>query len=63
MQPISIASRVLGPSAPTMTGTRPAIWSMLTAMTSVDNIIAGRSDKRNIWEVNPEQDYHETKEK
>ena len=37
--------------------------SMLTAMTSVDNIIAGRSDKRNIWEVNTEQDYHETKEK
>ena len=35
--------------------------SMLTAMTAVDNIIAGRSDKRNIWDVNTEQDYHETK--
>jgi hypothetical protein len=31
-------------------------------MTAVDNIIAGRSDKQNIWEVNTEQDYHETKE-
>jgi protoporphyrinogen oxidase len=36
--------------------------SMLTAMTAVDNIIAGRTDKQNIWEVNTEQDYHETKE-
>ena len=35
--------------------------SMLTAMTAVDNIIAGRSDKQNIWDVNTEQDYHETK--
>ena len=37
--------------------------SMLTAMTAVDNIIAGRRDKQNLWEVNTEQDYHETKEK
>lgn len=37
--------------------------SMLTAMTAVDNIIAGRTDKSNIWEVNTESDYHETKEK
>jgi hypothetical protein len=29
----------------------------------VDNIIAGRLDKQNLWEVNTEQDYHETKEK
>ena len=36
--------------------------SMLTAMTAVDNIIAGRRDKQNLWEVNTEQDYHETKE-
>ena len=36
--------------------------SMLTAMISVDNIIAGRTDKQNIWEVNTEDDYHETKE-
>ena len=33
--------------------------SMLTAMTAVDNIIAGRTDKENIWAVNTEQDYHE----
>jgi len=36
--------------------------SMLTAMTAVDNIIAGRSDKQNIWDVNTEQDYHEAKQ-
>ena len=33
--------------------------SMLTAMTAVDNIIAGRKDKSNIWDVNAEMDYHE----
>jgi protoporphyrinogen oxidase len=33
--------------------------SMLTAMTAVDNIIVGRTDKSNIWAVNTEQDYHE----
>ncbi len=33
--------------------------SMLTAMTAVDNIITGRKDKTNIWEVNTEEDYHE----
>lgn len=32
---------------------------MLTAMIAVDNIIAGRRDKSNLWEVNTEQDYHE----
>jgi protoporphyrinogen oxidase len=37
--------------------------SMLTAMTAVDNIIAGRLDKRNIWDVNTEPDYHESKGK
>jgi protoporphyrinogen oxidase len=36
--------------------------SMLTAMTAVDNIAAGRIDKSNIWSVNTEQDYHEEKE-
>ena len=36
--------------------------SMLTAMTAVDNIAAGRTDKANIWDVNTEQDYHETKQ-
>jgi protoporphyrinogen oxidase len=35
--------------------------SMLTAMTAVDNIIAGRSDKANIWATNTEQEYHESK--
>jgi protoporphyrinogen oxidase len=35
--------------------------SMLTAMMSVDNIIEGREDKKNIWDVNTEVDYHETK--
>jgi protoporphyrinogen oxidase len=35
--------------------------SMLTAMTAVDNIIAGRTGKENIWEVNTEQDYHESR--
>ncbi|GAC1676446.1 MAG: NAD(P)/FAD-dependent oxidoreductase [Candidatus Acidiferrum sp.] len=36
--------------------------SMLTAMVSVDNIIAGRTDKANIWEVNTEMEYHEAKQ-
>jgi protoporphyrinogen oxidase len=36
--------------------------SMLTAMTAVDNIIAGRTDKSNLWDVNTEQDYHESKD-
>ena len=35
--------------------------SMLTAMTAVDNIIAGISDKENIWSINTEQEYHEKK--
>jgi len=35
--------------------------SMLTAMVAVDNIISGRMDKRNIWEVNTEEEYHEEK--
>ena len=33
--------------------------SMLAAMTAVDNLVAGRSDKSNVWDVNTEQDYHE----
>jgi len=36
--------------------------SMLTAMTAVDNIVAGRKDKSNIWEVNTEEEYHEERE-
>jgi protoporphyrinogen oxidase len=35
--------------------------SMLTAMTAVDNIIAGVTDKSNIWAVNTEEEYHEAK--
>ncbi|ADB18214.1 UDP-galactopyranose mutase [Pirellula staleyi DSM 6068] len=35
--------------------------SMLTAMVAVDNIIAGRTDKSNIWDVNTEMEYHEKK--
>ena len=37
--------------------------SMLTAMTAVDNIIAGIKDKKNIWEINTEMEYHEEKDK
>jgi protoporphyrinogen oxidase len=35
--------------------------SMLTAMMAVDNIIAGKKDKGQLWEVNTEMDYHEEK--
>ena len=35
--------------------------SMLTAMTAVDNIIAGNTDKSSLWEINTEQEYHEEK--
>jgi len=37
--------------------------SMLTAMTAVDNIAAGRLDKANLWAVNTEMEYHESKDK
>ena len=33
--------------------------SMLTAMAAVDNIIAGITDKSNIWDINTEDEYHE----
>jgi protoporphyrinogen oxidase len=35
--------------------------SMLTAMMAVDNIIACKTDKSELWEVNTEMDYHEDK--
>lgn len=35
--------------------------SMLTAMLAVDNIIAGQTDKANLWDVNLEMVYHEEK--
>jgi len=30
-------------------------------MTAVDNIVASRSCKQNIWDVNTEMEYHEEK--
>ena len=36
--------------------------SMLTAMMAVDNIIAGKTEKAGLWDVNTEGDYHEEKE-
>jgi protoporphyrinogen oxidase len=33
--------------------------SMLTAMMAVDNIVAGITDKSNLWDVNTETEYHE----
>jgi protoporphyrinogen oxidase len=35
--------------------------SMLTAMTAVDNILAGIKSKDPIWDINIEEDYHEEK--
>lgn len=35
--------------------------SMLTAMLAVENIIAGRVSKENLWDVNTEMDYHESR--
>lgn len=33
--------------------------SMVTAFNTVDNILSGKNDKTNIWNVNTEKDYHE----
>ncbi len=35
--------------------------SMLSAMAAVENITNGRKDKSNIWDVNTEEEYHESK--
>jgi hypothetical protein len=35
--------------------------SMLSAMEAVRNIVSGTADKANIWEVNTEKEYHESK--
>ncbi|MBF0233086.1 MAG: NAD(P)/FAD-dependent oxidoreductase [Desulfamplus sp.] len=35
--------------------------SMLSAMTAVDNIVAGIKDRSNIWQVNTEEEYIETR--
>jgi protoporphyrinogen oxidase len=37
--------------------------SMLTAMTAVDNIQRGITDKSNLWTINTEMEYHEEKQK
>lgn len=36
--------------------------SMATSFEAVKNILNGKTDKRNIWNVNTEQVYHEEKE-
>ena len=36
--------------------------SMLTAMTVVDGLAAGRVDKAALWSINTEQEYHEDKQ-
>ena len=35
--------------------------SMATSFEAVDNILSGRKDKKNIWSVNTENEYHEEK--
>jgi len=35
--------------------------SMLVAMVAVDNLVEGREDKSNLWDVNTEKEYHEEK--
>ena len=35
--------------------------SMLAAMVAVDNIASGRTDKSNLWDINTEAEYHESK--
>ena len=37
--------------------------SMLTAMVAVDNIVSKENTKDNIWTVNTEKEYHESKKK
>ena len=35
--------------------------SMMTSFETVRNILSGRADKSNIWNVNTEKEYHENK--
>ncbi|MBR5050627.1 MAG: hypothetical protein IKX75_04760, partial [Desulfovibrio sp.] len=35
--------------------------SMATSFETVSNILRGRKDKSNIWSVNTEKEYHESK--
>jgi protoporphyrinogen oxidase len=37
--------------------------SMLTAMHAVDGLVGGKVDKKALWEINTEQEYHEEKGK
>ena len=37
--------------------------SMATSFEAVDNILAGKTDKTNVWNVNTEQEYHEEAKK
>ena len=37
--------------------------SMCTAFEAVKNILAGKTDRSNVWSVNTEQEYHEEKDK
>lgn len=36
--------------------------SMLTAMVAADKILAGETDKTDVWNVNTDKEYHETKQ-
>jgi len=33
--------------------------SMLTAMTAVEHLLAGKKSRKEIWEINTEEEYHE----
>ncbi len=35
---------------------------MMTSFETVNNILSGKKDKSNIWNVNTEKEYHEQKE-
>jgi hypothetical protein len=35
--------------------------SMCTSFEAVKNILSGETDKSNVWSVNTEKEYHETK--
>ena len=35
--------------------------SMCTSFEAVNNILAGVTDKKNVWSVNTEEEYHESK--
>ena len=35
--------------------------SMMTAMVAVDHIATGNNDKSEVWSVNTEEEYHESK--